>query len=161
MHDHDRNALILGDGNPLGLRGTYEIHELCEHIHAEGAKVLGVYRDDFYAGKPVLTVNELGQGKAYYLAARVSDLAFYEALYGKLVRDAGVRRALDAELPAGVTATLRTDGAHEYVFVQNFSGRAACVELDRRSYTDAETGRAVEGAIELPVNGIAILKREV
>lgn len=161
LHDHDRNALILEDGNPLGLRGTYDIHELCEHIHAEGSKVLGVYRDDFYAGKPAFTVNELGQGKAYYLAARVSEPAFYEALYGKLVQNAGVRRALDADLPAGVTAQLRTDGQHEYVFVQNFSGRAARVELDGRSYTDVETGRPADSAIELPVNGIAILKREV
>lgn len=160
LHDHDRNALILEGGNPLGFSGTYEIHELCEHIHAEGSKVLGVYRDDFYAGKPALTVNELGQGKAYYLAARVSEPAFYEALYGKLVQNTGVRRALDADLPAGVTAQLRTDGQHEYVFVQNFSGRAARVELDGRSYTDVETGRAADSAIELPVNGIAILKRE-
>lgn len=160
LHDHDRNALILEDGNPLGLSGTYEIHELCEHIHAEGAKVIGVYRDDFYAGKPALTVNELGQGKAYYLAARVSDPAFYEAFYGKLVQDAGVRRTLDTDLPAEVTAQLRTDGQHDYVFVQNFSGRTARVELDRRSYTDAETGLTVSGSIELPINGIAILKRE-
>lgn len=161
LHDHDRNALILEGGNPLGFSGTYEIHELCEHIHAEGSKVLGVYRDDFYAGMPALTMNELGLGKAYYLAARVSEPAFYEALYGKLVQNAGVRRALDADLPAGVTAQLRTDGQHEYVFVQNFSGRAARVELDGRSYTDVETGRPADSAIELPVNGIAILKREV
>ncbi|MGG6311913.1 beta-galactosidase trimerization domain-containing protein [Paenibacillus macerans] len=118
----------------------------------EGSKVLGVYRDDFYAGKPALTVKELGQGKAYYLAARVNDPAFYEAFYGKLVQDAGVRRALDAALPAGVTAQLRTDGEREYVFVQNFSGQTARVELDGRSYADAESGAAVAGVLELPVN---------
>lgn len=161
LHDHDRNGLVMESGNELGLTGTFEIHELCEHIHAEGSRVLGVYSDDFYAGKPALTVNRFGAGKAYYLAARVSDPAFYEALYGKLAEDAGVRRALDAALPAGVTAQLRTDGEHDYVFVQNFSGQAARVELDGRGYTDAESGEALPGPLlELPVHGIAILKRK-
>ncbi|GJM75213.1 hypothetical protein HMSSN036_74290 [Paenibacillus macerans] len=47
LHDHDRNGLVMERGNELGLSGTFEIHELCEHIHAEGSRVLGVYSDDF------------------------------------------------------------------------------------------------------------------
>lgn len=159
LHDHDQNALIMQSGHELGIAGTFAIHELCEHIHTEGARVLGVYERDFYAGKPAFTVNQFGQGKAYYLAARVSDPAFYEALYSKLVEEAGVRRALDTALPTGVTAQLRTDGVHDYVFVQNFSGQAANVELDQQSYVSAETGNPVTGLLELPVNGITVLKR--
>lgn len=162
LHDHDRNALIMNEGNPLNLTGVFEIHELCERIHVEGAKVIGVYQQDFYAGEPVLTVNELGKGKAYYLAARVSDSAFYEELYSQLVQEAGVRRALDAKLPPGVTAGLRSDGEHEYIFVQNFSGQPALVELPGTEYEDAESGQAVtSSSIELPANGICVLKRQV
>lgn len=60
-----------------------------------------------------------------------------------------------------MTAQLRTDGEHDYVFVQNFSGQAARVELDGRGYTDAESGEALPGPLlELPVHGFAILKRK-
>lgn len=159
LHDHDRNELVLPEDSPLGLPGRYEIRELCELAHAESAEVLGVYGADFYAGRPALTVNRLGRGKAYYLAGRVTDAAFYAAFYGKLVRDAGVRRALEAELPPGVTAQLRTDGKRDYVFVMNFSGRPASVEGMPEGYADLESGETVSGRLELPVHGVRILAK--
>ncbi|GGG22761.1 beta-galactosidase [Paenibacillus abyssi] len=161
LHDHDRNGIVLQAGNALGLDGSYQVHELCELIHAEGADVLAVYEDDFYAGRPALTVHAFGKGKAYYLAARVSDPAFYDAFYGRLIKDAGVRRAIDAELPAGVTAQLRSDGASDYVFILNFSGAACEIGLNQAGYVDAETGETVSGRVELQQHGVRILKRKV
>ncbi|WP_438445407.1 beta-galactosidase [Gorillibacterium sp. sgz5001074] len=162
LHDRDRNALVMEAGNVLGLDGSYEIHELCELIHAETAEVLAVYGDDFYADRPALTLNRLDAGRAYYLAARVSDPAFYLAYYRKLAEEAGVRRAIAAELPEGVTAQLRTDGRNEYVFLLNFSGRPAVVDVEAAGYTDAEGGNGqVSGSVELPLNGVRILKRSV
>src|ERR1035438_5024065 len=38
--------------------------------HAESATVLATYGRDFYAGRPALTVNACGAGKAYYVASR-------------------------------------------------------------------------------------------
>ena len=160
LHDRDRNGIVLQAGNSLGLEGAFDVHELCELIHTEGADVLAVYRDDFYAGRPALTVNGLGEGKAYFLAARVSEPSFYDSFYGKLVDDAGVRRAIDTELPAGVTAQLRTDGEHDYVFILNFSGKEATVGLDEARYTDVESGEAVTGGMSLPLHGLRILKRK-
>ncbi len=158
LHEHDRNGLVMNEGNPLGVSGTFEIHELCELIHAEGADVLAVYQSDFYKGRPVLTMNSLGEGKAFYLAARVSDASFYETLYSKLVQDAGVRRSIDADLPKGVTSQLRTDGEYEYIFILNFSGKEAQFALDDHEYSDAETGEPVSGNISLPLYGVRILK---
>lgn len=159
LHDHDRNTIVLQENNALGLNGSFEVRELCELIHTEGAEVLAAYKDDFYAGRPALTVNALGQGQAYYLAARVSDAAFYDSFYGRLVRNAGVRRAIDVDLPAGVTVQLRTDGEHDYVFILNFSGAEAAVSLDARQYVDVETGESLSGRFSLPVYGVRILKR--
>lgn len=157
LHDEQSNRLVMGEG--AAVRGEFEIRELCELIHTEGAETLAVYGDDFYAGRPALTLNHRGDGKAYYLAARVSDPAFYDAFYGGLVKEAGVLRSLDAELPKGVTAQLRTDGEHEYVFLLNFSGRTEKVELGGEAFTDAESGEAVSGSLELPLYGVRILKR--
>ncbi|WP_438432147.1 beta-galactosidase [Gorillibacterium sp. sgz500922] len=182
LYDHERNRLIVaasaeaasdsgGNGGNGGrdngnsaaaanaLAGEYEIRELCERIHLEGAEALGVYGDDFYAGMPALTVNRRGEGQAYYLAARVSDPAFYLAFYGKLIREAGIRPVLDTVLPEGVTAQLRSDGEHDFVFVLNFSGREAEVRLDDADYRDAETGEALSGKLELARYGARVLKR--
>ncbi len=162
LHDHDKNALAMQEGNPLGFGGTYEVREICELIHTETAEAIAFYGDDFYAGRPALTVNRLGSGRAYYLAARVSDPAFYDSFYEAVVRESNARRALDAALPAGVTAQLRTDGVRDYVFLLNFSGAPARVELDgssAASYSDAETGESLAGTLELPANASRILKR--
>lgn len=160
LHEQDRNALIMSSGNVLGLEGKYEIHELCEIIHAEGAEVLATYEDDFYAGGPALTINRLGAGQAYYLAARVSEQRFYDSLYRKLVDEAGVKRAIDTVLPDGVTAQLRTDGEQDYVFLLNFSGQEVEVCLDAAVYMDIESGEPAPSSFVLPKHGSVILRRE-
>jgi beta-galactosidase len=153
------NGLKLLADNALGLKGEYEIGELCELIHSEGAETIGVYRDDFYAGQPALTVNRLGRGNAYHLAGRVKEDSFYDAFYAGLVKEAGIRKAIETMLPPGVTAQVRTDGENDYVFVMNFSGKEQSVTLDGRDYTDMETGQTLETVLSLPVSGVRILKR--
>lgn len=159
LHDYDLNGVSLLDGNPLGLSGRYESRQLCELIHLEGAEALGCYTGDFYAERPALTVNSLEQGKAYYVATRLGD-DFLLPFYRTVAAQAGVVRVLDSELPAGVTAQLRTDGSSDFIFLMNFSDKAAEVALDGRSYVDLETNEALETAIPLPVDGIRVLKRD-
>ncbi|MNW25804.1 Beta-galactosidase BglY [compost metagenome] len=159
LHSRDVNGLVLEAGNELNLTGDYEAHEIAELIHLEGAETLGTYQSDFYAGRPALTVNRLGEGKAYHLATRVKENAFYTELYRAITSDIGVQPVLDCELPVGITAQVRTDGEQEYVFVQNFSGTAQAIELDGRSYLNMETGKPAAPKLELPINGLAILKR--
>ena len=158
LYDYDRNGLSMLEDNPLQLSGIFEAHEICELIHAETASVLGVYTDDFYAGRPALTVNHLGKGQAYHMAARLKR-DFLEAFYAKIIVVAGIRRSLNSELPGGVTAQLRSDGDNDYIFLMNFSGRAQSILLDERGYTDVETGEQAGVEIDLAVNGVRILKR--
>ena len=159
LYDGDRNGVTMSPDNPLGLTGTFEASELCELVHAETADVLAVFADDFYAGRPALTVNRLESGRAYYIAARTGQ-DFLDAFYKEVVREAAVARALDAELPQGVTAQLRTDGETDYVFLMNFSGAERRVTLDEREYADAENGEPATGDLTLAANGIRILKRK-
>jgi beta-galactosidase len=159
LYDHDRNGLIMSATNSLGLTGTFESHEICEIIHSEGAEILGVYTDSFYAGMPALTVNQFGEGKAYHMATRLKP-DFLHAFYKKIIEQTGVVRALEAELPLGVTAQVRTDGSTDYVFIMNFSGESSRVSLDDDSYFRMESNEPVTGTIELAVNGIELLKRK-
>lgn len=158
LHDHDANAIVLTQGNPLGLSGTYAARELCDLIHLEGAEALATYASDFYAGRPALTVNRLGAGRAYYVASR-NEQAFLGAFLGAIASEAGLARALDAELPQGVTAQARTDGERDYVFVQNYNEQETSVALDGAAYVDLLTGEDVAGAIALPTYGVRVLSR--
>lgn len=165
LYDGEKNGIVISAGEAeagqklAGLAGEYDSTELCELVHAETAEVLGVYRDDFYAGRPALTVNRLGQGRAYYLATKAGE-PFYKDFYRAVAAAAGVSPALKAELPSGVTVQTRTDGAEEYIFIMNFSGQTQSIPLDGASYRDVESRQAVPSPVlELPVNGIKILAR--
>ena len=145
----ETNAVRFEHGNPMGLSGEYPAHIFCDLIHAEGAETLATYAKDFYAGRPAVTVNAFGKGRAYYHAARMGE-RFLEDFYGVLSNDLKLIRALPADLPAGVTAQRRSDGKRDFIFVMNFPGRPQCVDLPADgSFTDMVTGEAVSGALKL------------
>ena len=154
---NERNQVVAADGNAAGISGTYEARDYFALIHAEGAEVLATYGSDFYAGRPALTLNRYGKGQAYYMASRNED-RFLDDFYGKLAGDLGLLRALDTDLPKGVTAQLRTDGENKYVFVMNFNPEPATVKLNGAKFEGIVSGKPVSGALELPAYGVEILK---
>jgi len=121
LYPEDRNAIVW-----KGKR--YEALGICELIHAESAEAIGTYGDDFYAGQPALTVNKRGNGKAYFIAARTGPDFLYD-FYRFVANDASIKRALDAELPAGVTAQIRSDGEKDFIFLLNFTPRKQNVNV--------------------------------
>ena len=156
LYPGDTNGVVLVEGNALGLGGEYEARELCDLIHAESAEVLATYARDFYAGRPALTVNRVGEGEAYTIASR-NENRFLDDFYGALSAKLGVRRSLDADLPAGVSAQVRTDGEREYLFLMNVNAQPTAVDLGDATYTDLLTGASVGGKIELDVYGVMVL----
>jgi beta-galactosidase len=148
-------------GNDLGLRGSYAIHTLCELVHPEdGAEVLATYQEDFYAGRPVLTRHRAGEGRAYHVAAR-TEPRFLDDLYRALAREAGLLRALDAELPEGVSAQVRTDGETDHVFLVSFAARPQALRLGPADgdLVDARDGSAVSSPLALAPLDVRVLRR--
>lgn len=158
LYDADINYLAMLEDNVLGLRGEYKAGELCDVLHLESAKALAVYKEDYYAGYPALTVNRYGQGEAYYIASRNED-RFQHDFYGRLIEKLKLKRALQAELPAGVTAQMRTDGVRDFVFVLNFNGEAKEVNLAGESGKNLWTGETVRGTVQLLPYGWLIMER--
>ncbi len=158
LMDVDRNQAAPVPGNALGLEHVYPAREFCALIHAESAEVLATYQEDFYAGRPAITVNSYGSGWAYYLAFR-TDAAALADFYGRLAAQVDLQRTLAVDLPAGVSAQARTDGERDFVFVMNFTPHEQTVALDDRPYTDHLTGEAAQGSLSLPGYGLAILAR--
>jgi beta-galactosidase len=113
--------------NETGLSGEYTARQYCELIHTEGAQALATYATDFYTGRPAATVNHVGKGSAYYIASRNDD-RFTDDFVGGLVKKLSLRSSIDAKLPLGVTATHRTDGKHDWIFLMNFTDTPAHIE---------------------------------
>jgi len=157
LYEGDANAVLPASGNGLGLNGEYVAREFCDLIHADTATVLATYGSDFYAGRPALTVNELGRGRAYYIASR-NDERFLDDFYAALGGQLSLLRALDADLPSGVSAQLRTDGSRRFVFLMNFNPGPTTVDLGSASRTDLLTGATVQGPTALPGYGVLVLE---
>lgn len=120
----ETDALLPGRVNEvrvsgLGIDGAFEAVEFCELIHLAGAQCLGEYQEDFYAGRPAVTVNALGRGRAFYVASR-NEQAFTSAFLQAVAREAGVL-PLVADLPAGVTVQRRVGASQEWLFFMNAS----------------------------------------
>lgn len=156
LYDRDVNLVIPTSGNPFKLKEKYEARIYCELIHTETAEALASYGGDFYTGRPALTVNNMGRGKAYYIAFR-NDNDFLLDFYGSLISDLKIRKTLDVELPEGVTVQLRTDGEREYIFVLNFTEKEQKIGLGRLEMTDLLTAEKTTGQILLEGYGFKIL----
>ncbi|WP_445663725.1 beta-galactosidase [Enterobacter soli] len=158
LDDGERNLVQGLAGNASGLQGPYQVRHLCELIHAESAQVLATYRDDFYAGRPAVTVNRFGKGKAWHVASR-NDLPFQRDFFAAIINELALPRAIDGDFPPGVVATARTDGETTWVFVQNFTAQQQLITLPQ-GYTDCMTGAAATGDTVLLAWDCRVLRRK-
>jgi beta-galactosidase len=125
------DALYPNDVNTVVWNGKkYKAFDFCELIHCQGAETLATYGGDFYAGRPALTMNRLGRGNAYFIAAR-TEQAFLNDFYASLTKELHIHRTLDISLPEGVTAQERSDGETRCVFVMNFTPSPKAIVFDR------------------------------
>ncbi len=157
LYDGQTNSVVPAAGNKLGLTGSYVAKELCALIHAESADVLATYGEDFYAGRPALTLNRFGDGQAIYIASRNDD-RFLSDLYAGLADELSLQRALDIDLPEGVTAQVRSDGDQRFVFVMNFAPEKRRIDLGERQMTDLLTGETVSGVQEMEGFGVMVMR---
>ena len=158
LDDGERNLIQGLAGNASGLQGPYQVRHLCELIHAESAQVLATYRDDFYAGRPAVTVNRFGKGKAWHVASR-NDLPFQRDFFAAIINELALPRAIDGDFPPGVVATARTDGETTWVFVQNYTAQQQLVTLPQ-GYTDCMTDAAAAGDTVLLAWDCRVLRRK-
>ncbi len=126
-------------------------------IHAEDAEVLATYGSEFYQGRPAVTVNNYGQGKAYYIASR-NEPRFLADFYGRVMKDLSLRKALGSVLPDGVTAQVRTDGERDFIFLLGFNRDRVTIDLGEAGYRDVLTGEQVKGSISLNSYSTRILE---
>lgn len=158
LYDHESNYIVFNNENSISLNGEFKCKDYCDLIHTEGAETLAVYKEDFYAGRPAVTVNCFGAGKAYYIASRNNE-EFIDSFYSKLIQEAGIKHNIETELPDGVTVQRRSDGENDLIFIMNFGTEERYIKLDDMIYSDLLTGEQNVREINLPIYGVRILKR--
>ena len=81
---------------------------------------------------------------------------YTDALYEELLQQLHIPCVLP-NLPEGVTAHTREGGGERYLFVENYSGKVAQFEIEKK-YVDVETEHIIEGTITLDIYGVKVLK---
>ena len=104
----------------------YSAVDFCELIHPTTSKAIAWYDDEFYAGRPAATVNNYGNGRAYYVGSR-NDQRFTNQLMTSIMDDLGIEH-LAGELPEGITRQVRYGDAVEYHFYLNATSLSREVE---------------------------------
>jgi beta-galactosidase len=157
LGDDDRQAAVAAPKNAAGLKGRYAVRHFAEHLHLEGATALAKFGAGWLKGKPAVALNRFGQGRAYYLGARLEAKALRD-LYAKLIPSLKLAQALPgAKLPDGVEASLRGKGEQRFLFLINYRDQARSVPLGKLRAQDLLSGKKAQGRWVLPPLGAAVL----
>lgn len=135
----ESDALPEGEKNSFVWNGkAYPAQILCDIIRPEGAEALTTYEEDFYAREAVITVNEYGDGRAYYVGTS-SDDAFYMDFMSKLCDERRIKPEFDVHENLEVCARYK-DGSR-YLFLLNHGETAIDVTMEE-DCVDLITGAA-------------------
>lgn len=150
------NAIVLK--KKFGaIEGTYQCGLVCDLIHAETAKVVAVYKKDFYAGRPAITENSFGAGKAYYLATDIEP-RFLDKFLATICKQQGINPILVT--PFGVEVTQRVKGKTIYTFILNHNPKPVMVNIGTLKQYALLSQEWIKGKVKVPEYGVLILKND-
>jgi beta-galactosidase len=117
-------------------------------------QVLATYNSGEYSGKPAITCNTVGQGKAIYLAAHLDPASLARVLI-TLQRAAGITPILP--VPRGVELTVRQSGSTQWTYLLNPTPHPQSLTLPT-PFTNALTNTPADPTTTLPPYGVLVLK---
>tara|TARA_R100000027_G_scaffold5591_2_gene4619 strand:+ start:763 stop:2835 length:2073 start_codon:yes stop_codon:yes gene_type:complete len=149
LHSDEVRKIDPADRNELGLTGSMTASEVCSVLHLEGADALATFASDFYAGSAAITVNTFGDGRAYYVGARLSpeDVSQF---YDKLIQTTGVvESVVPFRHPEGINIQRRSTSDHDYYFVQNFTDSSHKLPMKGLHWKRVEDGAEITTELEI------------
>jgi beta-galactosidase len=106
---------------------SFLCRQWCDILHTETAEAVANYDGDFFCGKPVVTANNYGKGKAYYIGT-VGEKAFYRKLIKDILTESSVK--FTDGLPDNVELTTRRGNGHEVRFIFNNTDKIQNFTID-------------------------------
>lgn len=157
LSEGESNRVNVSNG--LGcLREKYNARRFCDVIRVETADVLATYQGEYYAGMPAICRHTYGKGQTIYLGFLETE-HLHDDLSAGLIEQLGIRRALDAPLPTGVSAQIRHNKANEFLIISNYSETPREVVIGP-GWARLSTDEAVAEKISLGSAGSEILMRK-
>jgi len=126
----------------------------CDLIETKGCQVLGAYADDFYAGRPAVTVNTFGLGRAIYIGT-MSKPTFYNDLVVWLRQLCRIYPEL--KVPDTVQVSLRQKDGEKVYFLLNHHPTPARIAFVK-PMQDYLTETTLSGNYDLPSHGVLVLR---
>lgn len=155
LYDWEENQFIPAEGNELGITKSFSCKNLCDLVELRGATAVMSYGSDFYRGYPALTVNQYGEGSAWYVAAD-AEKDFYVDFIGLVLERNGITGPVPGEIPEGLEVCTRQKDGTTYYLYQNFGEEPVRLPLPEGRVT------AVYGDPSRPLAryDLAVVKRE-
>jgi beta-galactosidase len=156
------DPLPPGEENHLMIKGQFTTTALhparlwCDIIEAKGCQVLGTYSKDFYAGRPAITMNNYGDGKAIYIGT-VSHQPFYHDFVAWLRQLVGLFPLL--KVPDTVEVSMRQKDHRKIYFLLNHQHTPVRISFFKPMH-DFLTGDTVSGNLDLPPHGVLVLDEQ-
>ena len=153
------DPLPPGEENHLTFKGAFPTSHLhparlwCDIIEPKGCQVLATYAKDFYSGRPAMTMNAFGLGKAIYIGT-MSHQHFYHDFAGWLRQMCALRPLLKA--PENVEVSMREKEGTRVFFLINHQNSSVRVQFYKPMH-DFLTGNTFSGNYDLPAHGVLVL----
>jgi beta-galactosidase len=153
------DPLPPGEENHLAFKGAFPTSHMhpaklwCDLIEPKSCQVLATFAKDFYAGKPAMTINTFGLGKAIYIGT-MSHQHFYDDLAGWLRQMAGILPLL--KVPDTVEVSMRQKDNTQIYFLLNHQNSPVRINFYKPMH-DFLTGSTVAGNFDLPPHGVLVL----
>ncbi len=153
------DPLPPGEENHLTFKGAFPTSHLhparlwCDIIEPKECQVLATYAKDFYSGRPAMTLNTFGLGKAIYIGTQ-SHQHFYYDLVGWLRQTCNLSPLL--KVPDTVQVSMREKEGTKIYFLLNHQNSPVRIQFYKPMH-DFLTGSTFSGNYDLPPHGVLVL----
>jgi beta-galactosidase len=157
------DPLPPGEENHMTFKGTFPTSHLhpakiwCDIIEPKGCQVLATYGKDFYSGKPAMTINTFGLGKAVYIGT-MSHQHFYDDLVVWLRQLVNLMPLL--KVPDTVEVSMRQKDNTRIYFLLNHQNSPVRIQFYKPMH-DFLSAATIAGNYDLPPHGVLVLDDHV
>jgi beta-galactosidase len=153
------DPLPPSEENHLTFKGVFPTSHMhpakiwCDIIEPKGCQILATYGKDFYAGRPAMTMNTFGLGKAIYIGT-MSHQHFYHDLVIWLRQICNLHPLL--KVPENVEVSMREKDGTRVYFLLNHQNSPVRIQFYKPMH-DFLTGNTFSGNYDLPPHGVLVL----
>lgn len=139
-----------------GETSFYEASLWCEILKSETAQLLGLYQDDFYAGRGAVSVKKYGEGLVFYIGA-IFEEDFYDDLLKSLLKTTSLCEPLFSPPRVEVVRNVDSSGTTTFYSLLNHNQREEEIELPGR-WMNLESEEIITERLRLEPRAALLLK---